>query len=111
MNIEEVLAKITVAQHRLEIYKDLEAYLEDYLPNDTGNNPEVLEVSDPCISPKVSFESIEYVLSEVNKLRASEEEALKALNAMEADDGKPKPKRRTTKRKSPTKRKPPAKRK
>ncbi len=106
MKIEEVLAEITVAQHRLEVYKDIESYLEDYLPNDTGESPEVLTVSVACIKPTVAFSAIETVLIEISKLKAAEEKALKALNAMEASNGKSKPKptkRGTTKSAKSTK--------
>jgi len=103
MKIEEVLAKITVLQHRIEVYRELGACLEEFLPNDTGEDPEPLEVTDTsCITPRVTYEAIEFVLNEVNKLKVSEEEALKALNAMETKDGKSKPAAKRT-------RKPPAK--
>ena len=90
MNIEEVLSAITMSQHKLEVYRDAAAYLEDYLPSDTGGSPEFLEVSSPCIEPRVSFEAIDLVLGELNKLKVSEEAVLEALNAMEATNGKSK---------------------
>ena len=79
MKIEEVLSKITEHQHRIEVYKELEACLEEFLPNDTGEEPETLEVSVDCLVPKVTFEAIEHVLNEVGKLKASEEKSLDAL--------------------------------
>ena len=92
MKIEEVLAKITLSQHKLEVYNDIEAYLDDYLPNDTGSAPETLVVSDDirCLDSTVSYEALETILGEIQKLKSSEEGTLKALNAMEATNGKPK---------------------
>tara|TARA_Y100000310_G_C20700519_1_gene829360 strand:+ start:4159 stop:4473 length:315 start_codon:yes stop_codon:yes gene_type:complete len=102
MNIEEVLAKITLSQHKLEVYQDIEAYLEEYLPSDTGEAPETLEVSVPCMAPKVSFGAIECILGELSKLKVSEKGTLKALNAMEAKNGKPKRKSTTTRKSKST---------
>ena len=97
MKIEEVLSEITMSQHKIEVYRDVESYLGDYLPSDTGDAPETLEVSVPCISPKVAFGAIECILGELCKLRVSEEEKLKALNAMETANGKSKRKSSTRK--------------
>jgi len=97
MKIEEVLSEITMSQHKVAVYGDLEVYLGDYLPSDTGDAPEVLEVSVPCISPRVSFGAIECILGELNKLRVSEEEKLEALNAMETANGKSRRKSSTRK--------------
>ena len=57
MKIEEVLARITLSQHKLEVYSDIEVYLGDYLPNDTGGAPETLMVSDGvrCLDSTVSY--------------------------------------------------------
>lgn len=105
MKIEEVLARITLSQHKLEVYSDIAVYLGDYLPNDTGGAPETLMVSDEvrCLDSTVSYEAIECILGEIQKLKSSEEGTLKSLNAMEATDGKPKrksPVRKSTPRKS-----------
>ncbi|MAP22571.1 MAG: hypothetical protein CL582_16710 [Alteromonadaceae bacterium] len=97
MKIEEVLVEITMSQHKIEVYRDIEGYLGDYLPSDTGDAPETLEVSVPCISPKVAFGAIECVLGTLSKLKVSEEEKLKALNAMETANGKSKRKPQTRK--------------
>ena len=103
MKIEEVLAKITESQHLLAVYQDIETYLENYLPSDTTDSLETINVSGPCFEPTVAVSAIENVLEELSKLKASVEKALTALNALETRrNGKSKP---TIKRKPATKRK------
>jgi hypothetical protein len=54
------------------------------------------------MAPKVSFGAIECILGELNKLKVSEKGTLKALNAMEANNGKPKRKSATTRKSKST---------
>jgi len=109
MHVKEVLAEIVNKQHKIAVFDDLVAYLEEYLPSDVNPEPEEsLTVDVPCLEPDVSYAVIENIIEILSKMMAEESKALGKLNNMEMKADEPtKRKPRTTKSKSkPAARKP-----
>ena len=90
MNLKEVLAEIVNKQHKVAVYEDLIAYLEDYLPSDLVQDPEEkLIVEGPCLEPNVSYSVIEKVIETLSKMMEKESTELDKLNKMEMKTNEP----------------------
>jgi hypothetical protein len=108
-HLKDVLEEIVNKQHKIAVFEDLIAYLEDYLPSDVCLTPdEKLSVEGPCLEPDVSYAVIENVIEFLSKMMEEESKTLDKLNNMEMKPNEPaKRKPRTTKPKSkPAPRKP-----
>ena len=99
MKLEEVLAKRTELQHVEAVYEELVAYLDQFLPSDTGPSEAILEVPG-CLEPVVSHEAVDEAQQKLISLRKEVASELEKINSLEVKPSvKTKPKRKTTREK------------